>query len=99
MLENESQNLPLIKKLRMFIRLWNGSIESLQEAPASTLILEDDLLIASLAEHLAQICKKPVPEWVFSMPKMEKPAFPGGSSIRALAESPVAFRRRMIFIS
>ena len=62
-----------------------------------------DAYLAALAEHLAQLDRLPVPEWS-EQPRrfLQEPFFAGGlESLKAtlLVESPLAFRRRLIFIS
>ncbi len=58
--------------------------------------------LAAVAEHLALRSRLPVPEWTAGAQRfLRRPFFPGGlESLKAtlLKESPVAFRRRLIFV-
>ncbi len=58
--------------------------------------------LAATAEHLAQREHLPVPRWTWQPERfLHRPFFPGGlESLKAilLAQSPAAFRRRMIFV-
>lgn len=58
--------------------------------------------LAAVAEHLALKNKLNIPEWAVDDSRfLKRPYFPCGlESLKAtlLAESPVAFRRRMIFV-
>ena len=62
-----------------------------------------DAYIAALAEHLALSDRLPVPQWTEQPHRfLSEPFFAGGlESLKAilLVESPLAFRRRLIFIS
>ena len=62
-----------------------------------------DAYLAALAEHLALSDRLPVPAWTEQPERfLSKPFFAGGlESLKAilLVESPLAFRRRLIFIS
>lgn len=62
-----------------------------------------DAYLAALAEHLARNCHLPVPRWALSESRtLDRMWFPGvapGFRPTALRESPVAFRRRGIFIA
>lgn len=62
-----------------------------------------DAYIAAVAEHLANTYGLPVPDWTDTQgDKLHKPFFAGGlESLKAtlLAESPTAFRRRLLFVS
>jgi hypothetical protein len=62
-----------------------------------------DAYLAAVAEHLALRFGLPVPEWVEEPHRfLAKPFFAGGlETLKAilLVESPLAFRRRQIFIS
>ncbi len=62
-----------------------------------------DAYLAALAEHLAELDRLPAPAWSeHPMRFLETPFFAGGlQSLKAtlLVESPIAFRRRLIFIS
>ena len=62
-----------------------------------------DAYLAALAEHLALSASIPVPEWTEGPTRfLGEPFFAGGlESLKAIliVESPLAFRRRLIFIS
>jgi hypothetical protein len=62
-----------------------------------------DAYLGALAEHLARTCGLPVPGWALTESRMlDHMWFPGvapGFRPTALRESPVAFRRRGIFIA
>jgi len=62
-----------------------------------------DAYLAALAEHLALSDRVPVPAWTEQPDRfLSEPYFAGGlESLKAilLVESPLAFRRRLIFIS
>jgi hypothetical protein len=62
-----------------------------------------DAYLAAVAEHLALRFKLPVPQWVEEPHRfLAKPFFAGGlETLKAilLVESPLAFRRRQIFVS
>lgn len=62
-----------------------------------------DAYLAALAEHLALSERIAVPAWTESPPRfLSEPFFAGGlEKLKAilLVESPLAFRRRLIFIS
>lgn len=62
-----------------------------------------DAYLAALAEHLALSDRLPVPAWTEETDRfLSEPFFAGGlESLKAilLVESPLAFRRRLIFIS
>jgi hypothetical protein len=62
-----------------------------------------DAYLAALAEHLALSDRIAVPEWTEGTDRfLSEPFFAGGlESLKAtlLVESPLAFRRRLIFIS
>lgn len=62
-----------------------------------------DAYLAALAEHLALESRLPVPDWTSEKHRfLAEPYFAGGlESLKALllVESPLAFRRRLIFIS
>jgi hypothetical protein len=62
-----------------------------------------DAYLAAVAEHLALKYGLPIPPWVEQPQRfLDKPFFAGGlESLKAilLAESPLAFRRRQIFVS
>lgn len=62
-----------------------------------------DAYLAALAEHVALSERLPVPQWTEEPDRfLSEPFFAGGlESLKAilLVESPLAFRRRLIFIS
>jgi hypothetical protein len=62
-----------------------------------------DAYLAAVAEHLALRFDLPIPEWVEEPHRfLAKPFFAGGlETLKAilLVESPLAFRRRQIFVS
>jgi hypothetical protein len=62
-----------------------------------------DAYLAAVAEHLALSDRLPTPEWTEESCRfLSRPFFAGGlESLKAilLVESPLAFRRRLIFIS
>ena len=61
-----------------------------------------DAYYAAVAEHLALKYRLPVPPWTANPRRfLDRPFFPAGlESLKAtlLMESPIAFRRRMIFV-
>jgi hypothetical protein len=63
----------------------------------------EDAYLAALAEHLALDARLPVPSWTEEACRfLSEPFFAGGlETLKALliVESPLAFRRRLIFIS
>jgi hypothetical protein len=62
-----------------------------------------DAYLSAVAEHLARSYGLPVPEWTETQGNdLHKPFFAGGlESLKGelLAESPTAFRRRLLFVS
>jgi hypothetical protein len=93
--------------VREFLDAWQGmsNLErsaALAEAPAP-IGQPQNAYLAALAEHLALDCRLAVPEWTEGHERfLEAPFFAGGlESLKAtlLAQSPLAFRRRLIFIS
>jgi hypothetical protein len=62
-----------------------------------------DAYLAAVAEHLARLYGLPVPEWTeIQGNDLHKPFFAGGlESLKGVlvAESPTAFRRRLLFVS
>jgi hypothetical protein len=62
-----------------------------------------DAYLAAVAEHLARVDRRPIPEWTEKPERfLAQPFFAGGlESLKAIliVESPIAFRRRLIFIS
>jgi hypothetical protein len=60
-----------------------------------------DAYLAAAAEHLSLKYKLPVPPWVHEPRRFLREAHfagPDGMKSMLLAESPLAFRRRMIFV-
>lgn len=62
-----------------------------------------DAYLSAVAEHLARLYALPVPEWTEEQGHdLRKPFFAGGlESLKGIlvAESPTAFRRRLLFVS
>jgi hypothetical protein len=62
-----------------------------------------DAYIAAVAEHLARLDRRPIPDWTEKPGRfLREPFFAGGlESLKAIliVESPIAFRRRLIFVS
>lgn len=93
--------------VREFLDSW----QSMDEARRCAAIAEEpvpvggiqDAYLAALAEHLALSARMPVPRWTEKPDRfLSEPFFAGGlESLKAilLVESPLAFRRRLIFIS
>ncbi len=75
---------------------------AIEEKPAS-LDAVHDAYVAAVAEHLARVYGLPIPEWSENHGNgLHEPFFAGGlQSLKAvlLAESPTAFRRRLLFVS
>jgi hypothetical protein len=75
---------------------------AIEERPAS-LDAVHDAYVAAVAEHLARLYGLPIPEWSENHGNgLHEPFFAGGlQSLKAvlLAESPTAFRRRLLFVS
>lgn len=93
--------------VREFLDAWQGMPRKMREAaiasrPRSVGTVHDAYL-GALAEHLALSERIPVPEWTEEPNRfLSEPFFAGGlESLKAtlLVESPLAFRRRLIFIS
>jgi hypothetical protein len=74
----------------------------LVEEPSLTESQQANAYYAAVAEHLAFTYALPVPGWTSSATRfLDRPFFPCGlESLKAilLRESPIAFRRRMIFV-
>jgi hypothetical protein len=74
----------------------------LNEEPPLGDNVRENAYLAAVAEHLALRYQLEIPEWTLSQERFLKhPFFPAGlESLKAtlLVESPVAFRRRMIFV-
>ena len=77
-------------------------VQSLEQCPAPLGELYDAYLAAT-AEHLARVFGLPIPEWSETHGNgLTQPFFAGGlESLKAIltVESPLAFRRRLIFVS
>jgi hypothetical protein len=75
---------------------------AIEERPAS-LDAVHDAYVAAVAEHLARVYGLPIPEWSENHGTgLHEPFFAGGlQSLKGvlLAESPTAFRRRLLFVS
>ena len=80
-----------------------GARSSMIEARPQPVGTVHDAYLAAVAEHLALRFGMPVPEWTEEKERfLAKPFFAGhmeGMKALLLVESPLAFRRRMIFIS
>jgi hypothetical protein len=80
----------------------NQRAAAIADAPALIDPLRDAYL-AAVAEHLAKSYRLPVPEWTETQGNdLHQPFFAGGlESLKAIlfAESPTAFRRRLLFVS
>jgi hypothetical protein len=76
--------------------------QMLADAPALTGHAKADAYLAAVAEHLSRWAGCPKPAWVEAPERfLRRPSFPlGMESLKALciAQSPVAFRRRLIFV-
>ena len=93
--------------VREFLDAWQSMspaarFDALTEEPQSLGRIHDAYL-AALAEHLSLSEGQPAPAWTEAPSRfLGEPFFAGGlESLKAtlLAESPLAFRRRLIFIS
>jgi hypothetical protein len=75
---------------------------AIEERPA-LLDAVHDAYVAAVAEHLARVYGLPIPEWSENHGNgLHDPFFAGGlQSLKGvlLAESPTAFRRRLLFVS
>jgi hypothetical protein len=98
---------PFDPLLREFLDTFYGGhsdtrVRSIGGTPARIDPLHDAYL-AAVAEHLALRFRLPVPQWVEEPHRfLVKPFFAGGlENLKAilLVESPLAFRRRQIFVS
>ena len=98
---------PFDLAVREFLDSWQAldmpaKRDAIRDEPCRIAAVEDAYL-AALAEHLAQMDCLPVPDWVERPDRfLTAPFFAGGlQSLKAtlLVESPLAFRRRLIFIS
>ena len=75
---------------------------AIEERPASIDAVHD-AYVAAVAEHLARVYGLPIPEWSETHGNgLHEPFFAGGlQSLKGvlIAESPTAFRRRLLFVS
>jgi hypothetical protein len=75
---------------------------AIEEQPASIDAIHD-AYVAAAAEHLARVYGLPIPEWSeIHGNGLREPFFAGGlESLKGVltAESPTAFRRRLLFVS
>jgi hypothetical protein len=98
---------PFDPALREFLdEFYNGSLETMKHAiacPPARIGTVHDAYLAAVAEHLALRFGLPVPAWVEEPSRFLARAFFAGGleSLKAilLVESPLAFRRRQIFVS
>ena len=76
--------------------------QAIEERPASIDTVHDAYVSAD-AEHLARVYRLPIPEWSeIHGNGLREPFFAGGlQSLKGVlvAESPTAFRRRLLFVS
>jgi len=92
--------------LREFLDSFYANADSRQRAieqqPASIDAVHD-AYVAAVAEHLARVYGLPIPEWSETHGNgLREPFFAGGlQSLKGVlvAESPTAFRRRLLFVS
>jgi hypothetical protein len=77
-------------------------VQMLAPEPPLTGVEHRDAYFAAVAEHLSRRYKLPIPQWTNEESRFLKiPYYPAGlESLKAicLVESPIAFRRRMIFV-
>jgi len=92
--------------IREFLDAFYASCEPRAAAIAERPELIDplrDAYIAAVAEHLARTHDLPIPAWTETQGNdLHRPFFAGGlESLKGvlLAESPTAFRRRLLFVS
>jgi hypothetical protein len=76
--------------------------QAIEERPAPVDAVHD-AYVAAVAEHLARVYGLPIPEWSETHGNgLREPFFAGGlQSLKGVlvAESPTAFRRRLLFVS
>lgn len=92
--------------LREFLDSFYSNVDSrqraIEERPASIDALHD-AYVAAVAEHLARVYGLPIPDWSETHGNgLREPFFAGGlQSLKGVltAESPTAFRRRLLFVS
>jgi hypothetical protein len=95
---------PLLREFLDEFYSWNSETRARAIAGAPALIAPiHDAYLAAVAEHLALRFGLLVPQWVEEPHRfLAKPFFAGGlENLKAilLVESPLAFRRRQIFVS
>lgn len=77
-------------------------VSMMEEEPMPAGSAKADAYLAAVAEHLSRWARVKKPEWVEKQERfLQRPSFPAGfESMKAMwiAQSPVAFRRRMIFV-
>jgi hypothetical protein len=80
----------------------SARLSMLQEEPMPAGSAKADAYLAAVAEHLSRWARLKKPDWVEKPDRfLRRPSFPVGfESMKAmwLAQSPVAFRRRMLFV-
>ena len=80
----------------------DSRMQAIDQRPAA---IDDvrDAYVAAVAEHLARVYGLPIPEWSETHGNgLHEPFFAGGlQSLKGVlvAESPTAFRRRLLFVS
>ncbi len=92
--------------IREFLDSFYSNAESRQQAikdQPDSIDAVHDAYVAAVAEHLALVYGLPVPEWSETHGNgLREPFFAGGlQSLKGVlvAESPTAFRRRLLFVS
>jgi hypothetical protein len=103
--QRAEQEVGLYDRVREFLDHFyteSGSRQAaLEPEPALTGDAVADAYLAAVAEHLALSYDLEVPAWVHAPERfLHRPHFAGPEGMKAvlLAESPLAFRRRMIFV-
>ena len=80
----------------------NARQQAIEERPASIDAVHD-AYVAAVAEHLARVYGLKIPDWTEVHGQgLREPVFAGGLQSRKgvlVAESPTAFRRRLLFVS
>lgn len=73
------------------------------EVPPASIDAVHDAYVAAVAEHLARVYELRIPDWTETHgDELREPFFAGGlQSLKGVlvAESPTAFRRRLLFVS
>ena len=92
--------------LREFLDSFYANGHARQQAIAErpdSLDAVHDAYVAAVAEHLARVHELPIPDWTeIHGNELHEPFFSGGlQSLKGVlvAESPTAFRRRLLFVS